>query len=166
MSRIAQDDRERTGRVLQQVAGDAALAVLADPADVQRHFRDPHALAEQVNERFLRVGELAEEGQPVSGLTIEGAEAAGDVGELRSATDPVDDACDDPVADKFHQRHLRPQLGVGEARAGDEVCLTREDRADQRFDVGGVELAVAVDVDDDVGPAAHGAFQAGLEDLP
>ena len=58
-----------------------------------------------------------------------------------------------------------PELGVGEARAGDEVGLVVEDRLDELGDVGGVELPVAVDVDDDVGAAAHGALEAGAEDL-
>ena len=55
--------------------------------------------------------------------------------------------------------------GIGEAGAGDEVGVVFQERLDELGDVGGVELPVAVDVDDDVGPAAHGAFQAGAEDI-
>ena len=97
-------------------------------------------------------------------FAAEGAEAAGDVREIRPAANPVDHLRDDLVAPVFDLRHRRPQGGVGETRAGDEIGTVVEKWLNQFADVGGIELPVAVDVDDDVRPAPHRAFQAGAED--
>src|SRR5205085_1252157 len=136
---------------------DATFTVLAHAAHLQRDFDDPHALAEQVNEAFLRIGETAEQRHSISRFTVERAKAAGNVCEARPAAHPIDDAGDHAVAVIFHYGHLRSKLWIGKARAGDKIRAVLQQWNHQRLDVGRVELHVAVDVDDDVGAAAHGA---------
>src|SRR5205814_10080445 len=130
-------------------------------AELEGHVADADSLGEEVDGGLLCVREAAEEGEAVGGLAIEGWKAAGDVGEAGDAADPVDHAGDGLIAEIFHDRHLRAKGWVSETRASYKISLIVQQRADQFGDVGWIELAVAVDVDDEIRAAAHGVLEAG-----
>ncbi len=55
------------------------------------------------------------------------------------------------------------ELRIGKARAGDEISFVVEQRLDEFPYIGRIELPIAVDVDDDVGPPPHRALQTRAE---
>jgi hypothetical protein len=69
------------------------------------------------------------------------------------------------VAPVLHRRHRWPQGWVGKARAGHEIRFPVDDRLNQLFDVRWIKLPVAVDVDDDVRPAAHRPLEPRSKNL-
>jgi hypothetical protein len=151
--------------VFRDARRDAAFAVLAHAAHAQGHFRHADALAEQVDERLLRVRVAAKQRQAICRFTIERAEAAAHIGEARPAAHPVDDAGDGAIPIILHGRHDRTIFCLGEARAGNEVGLVALNGSKQMADVVGIELAVTVDVADDVRAASHGALEPVTEDV-
>lgn len=115
-----------------------------------------HFLATCLDERFEGVGKGADDVQLESGLSGNGTETAGGIGNVETRKPPDHEA---PVLleELFHAREVPNGLGL--PIADNDVGLPTEDRLHQFRDVLTAVLVVGVGVHDDVGTKGEGGVE-------
>ena len=151
------DNARRRGDELSDGAHDTRFA----PGEVRDMDRDPddfEILADGVDDRLLRVGEIAREVEPQHGFSVERAESAREVVDAcfeKSAHDARGEA----VERVFDPRDVLGFLVfVTETIRHDHVRMAFEDGGEKCRDIAGIELAVRVDVDEEIGAMLERIF--------
>jgi hypothetical protein len=109
---------------------------------------------------FQGVGVLAEDIEAQGGLSGEGAEAAGGVGNL-GAGDKAHGHAAGGLQRFFQRREMLD--GVGLAVADDHIGLPGQNGGDELRDLPAGVLVIAIGVDNDVGPQFEAGIQPGLK---
>lgn len=163
-AKVTERAEEDGGGAERVVRGTRVHPRLANRAltDAQRHFHDAEVFLDRVEEHFLRVREAAKEGEAERRVVRERPKSARDVREALPRCE-AHDARDCRVSPALDPRHRGAEVGVQEAGAESDVGAAREKRCEQRRNVFRIELTVGVEVRDEVGAAAEGFADAGLE---
>jgi len=142
----AEHDLQRSKGVPRQTRRHARGAKLSHTTHLGGDLHDREPFEDQIKKALLRIREGAKEVHPEQGFSGKRAESARHVAKPSAGQQP-DDAGHAAVALAFHSRHRRYEVAIEKPRRRDHVCLVVDDGLHQGRDISWIELAVAVDME-------------------